>query len=289
MPLDVVGPSTLQCLAAGAVAGMAVDTALFPLDTIKTRLQARAGFLASGGFRGIYSGLSSAILGSAPGAAAFFLMYEKTKAALSELPERHQPLVHMLAASAGEVAACLVRVPTEVIKQRLQAGHHDSLAAAVRGTHAADGLRGFYRGFLTQVVREIPFTCIQFPIYESLKQWHARRQNRPIRSWEAAVCGSVAGGTAAALTTPLDVVKTRVMLSTSAAGSAPGLAYSGVVPTLTRIVREEGARALFRGIVPRTVWISIGGFVFLGSYEQARSTLVSAGVLANSAPAYASL
>ncbi|KAJ2696522.1 S-adenosylmethionine transporter [Coemansia spiralis] len=284
MALDVAGPSMLQCLAAGALAGMAVDTALFPLDTIKTRLQAKAGFLASGGFRGIYSGLSSAILGSAPGAAAFFLMYEKTKAAFADQPARHQPLVHMLAASAGEVAACLVRVPTEVVKQRLQAGHHRSLGSAIRGTHAAEGLRGFYRGFLTQVVREIPFTCIQFPLYEGMKQWYAREQGRPIRTWEAAVCGSVAGGTAAALTTPLDVVKTRVMLSSStvaAAGSAE-IAYSGVVPTLARIVREEGGRALFRGVVPRTVWISIGGFVFLGSYEKARSTLVSAGIFSTS-------
>ncbi|KAJ2768381.1 hypothetical protein IWQ56_002338 [Coemansia nantahalensis] len=281
MAHDAVTPNTLQCLASGALAGMTVDMALFPLDTIKTRLQARAGFLASGGFRGIYSGLSSAIIGSAPGAAAFFLMYEKTKAAFSDLPARHQPLVHMVAAATGEVAACLVRVPTEVVKQRLQAGHHRSLATAIRGIHAAEGLGGFYRGFLTQVVREIPFAFIQFPLYESLKQWYAREQGRPIRSWEAAVCGSVAGGTAAALTTPLDVVKTRVMLSTSA-GSVVGsaeIAYSGVFHTLARITREEGARALFRGVVPRTVWISIGGFVFLGSYEKARSVFVSTGML----------
>ncbi|KAJ2786239.1 S-adenosylmethionine transporter [Coemansia javaensis] len=278
MPHETAGPSMAQCLAAGGIAGMAVDTALFPLDTIKTRLQARAGFLASGGFRGIYSGLSSAIVGSAPGAAVFFVTYEQTKAALAWLPEHQQPAAHMAAASLGEVAACLVRVPTEVVKQRLQANHHRSLPAAVRAIRAADGLRGFYRGYLTQVVREIPFTCIQFPIYESLKRWHARRQGRPVHSWEAALCGSFAGATAAAATTPLDVVKTRVMLSTTAAAAsgatataaAHGPAYVGVVATLARIVREEGARALFSGLVPRTLWISAGGFVFLGSYEKAR-------------------
>lgn len=51
---------------AGGVAGTAVDIALFPLDTLKTRLQSEAGFRASGGFRGIYSGLGPAALASAP-------------------------------------------------------------------------------------------------------------------------------------------------------------------------------------------------------------------------------
>lgn len=44
-----------------------MDVALFPLDTIKTRLQAAEGFRKAGGFRGIYNGLGSAALGSAPG------------------------------------------------------------------------------------------------------------------------------------------------------------------------------------------------------------------------------
>lgn len=54
----------------GAVAGTSVDIALFPLDTIKTRLQSAHGFFKAGGFRGIYSGLSAAAAGSAPGGAA---------------------------------------------------------------------------------------------------------------------------------------------------------------------------------------------------------------------------
>lgn len=45
---------------------MAVDASLFPLDTIKTRLQSPDGFVKSGGFRGVYSGLGTAVLGSAP-------------------------------------------------------------------------------------------------------------------------------------------------------------------------------------------------------------------------------
>jgi solute carrier family 25 S-adenosylmethionine transporter 26 len=48
------------------MAGTSVDLALFPLDTIKTRLQSAQGFWKAGGFHGIYSGLGSVALGSAP-------------------------------------------------------------------------------------------------------------------------------------------------------------------------------------------------------------------------------
>ena len=48
------------------MAGLSVDISLFPLDTIKTRLQSEQGFAKAGGFRGIYSGLSSAAAGSVP-------------------------------------------------------------------------------------------------------------------------------------------------------------------------------------------------------------------------------
>lgn len=52
---------------AGAISGVAVDFILFPLDTIKTRVQSSQGFVASGGFKGVYRGVGSVGFGSAPG------------------------------------------------------------------------------------------------------------------------------------------------------------------------------------------------------------------------------
>jgi hypothetical protein len=68
--------SFFTALVAGGMAGTSVDVALFPIDTLKTRLQSPQGFLKAGGFKGIYNGLGAAAVGSAPGAALFFSTYE---------------------------------------------------------------------------------------------------------------------------------------------------------------------------------------------------------------------
>jgi solute carrier family 25 S-adenosylmethionine transporter 26 len=72
-------PSFKCSLLAGGLAGTAVDISLFPLDTIKTRMQSPAGFRGAGGFVGVYRGLGSAAAGSAPTAALFFATYEGVK------------------------------------------------------------------------------------------------------------------------------------------------------------------------------------------------------------------
>lgn len=57
----------LTCFKAGGMAGTSVDILFFPLDTLKTRMQAPQGFVKAGGFHGVYKGLGSVVVGSAPG------------------------------------------------------------------------------------------------------------------------------------------------------------------------------------------------------------------------------
>ena len=107
-------------LLSGALTGLCVDLTLFPLDTVKTRCQSEIGFLKSGGFSRLWSGIGPVAAGSAPGAAVFFLAYETGKSSIFPKIVENPVLVHMLSASLGEVSSCLIRVPVEVIKQRMQ-------------------------------------------------------------------------------------------------------------------------------------------------------------------------
>jgi solute carrier family 25 S-adenosylmethionine transporter 26 len=287
-------------LLAGGLAGTSVDVALFPIDTIKTRLQSPLGFASSGGFRGVYRGVLAAAAGSAPGAALFFGTYETAKPIVSEFRRRRRQRsssgdgigdcddgamsrapTHMIAASIGEAAACLVRVPTEVIKSKMQTNAIGSstVSSTLRSVLSErDGrsfgsgvVGGLYRGYGITLMREVPFALVQFPLYERLKHEWGRSRGRDVSPAQAAACGSLAGGIAAAVTTPLDVVKTRVMLGSD----GRGVPYRGAADVVRRLSSEEGYSVFLSGIQPRVLWISVGGFVFFGAYETYRSFLMS--------------
>jgi len=274
----------LTSLLAGGLAGTTVDLALFPIDTLKTRLQSPNGFLAAGGFRGVYRGVMAAAAGSAPGAALFFGTYETMKPVIADIrggeSSSNPALTHMTAASIGEAAACLVRVPTEVVKSKMQtnAAGSSTLSSTLKmvlsekdGRAFASGIfGGLYRGYGITLMREVPFAFIQFPMYERFKIEWGKMQGHDATPLQAAACGSFAGGIAAAVTTPLDVIKTRLMLGSDKAG----VPYKGARDVVQRLVNEEGSSVFLSGIQPRVMWISIGGFVFFGAYESYRSILM---------------
>ncbi|KAJ5945838.1 S-adenosylmethionine mitochondrial carrier protein [Penicillium verhagenii] len=256
--------------------------------------------------RGIYAGLPSVLFGSAPSAASFFIVYDGVKRSLlpptssPETPSRAYILfTHSIASSLGEIAACAVRVPTEVTKQRAQAGlfggssllalkdilslrhatPNDPTAAPVKRGYG-QVIRELYRGAGITIAREIPFTVLQFTMWESMKEAYANRYLRPkaagaksvtetqIPASTSAMFGSVSGAIAAGLTTPLDVIKTRVMLARRGGADAPVR-----VKQIVQEIAAEGMGAFWRGIGPRVAWIGIGGAVFLGSYQWAWNTL----------------
>lgn len=116
--------------------------------------------------------------------------------------------------------------------------------------------------------------------------WNAHRlanNQSEIAPYQVAICGSVSGAIAAAATTPLDVIKTRIMLK----ADAQGVPYKGVQDVAVRLLEESKQAAVaantsvvrsrlstfFAGVQPRVMWIAIGGFVFFGSYDYSFRTI----------------
>uniref|UniRef100_A0A914LEQ0 Uncharacterized protein n=1 Tax=Meloidogyne incognita TaxID=6306 RepID=A0A914LEQ0_MELIC len=255
-------------LIAGAAAGLAVDLSLYPLDTIKTRMQSKVGFKASGGFGNIYKGIPAVALGSAPGSALFFISYSSCKEFFNtKMAVKQTPLTDAVSASIGEIFACIARVPTEIIKQRAQTNPQKrplqifgELLKEGEGRRKKFKFLAIYKGYFSTLFREIPFSFIEFPLWEFLKQKRRKLTNKECSPLESAACGSIAGLIAAGITTPLDVLKTRVMLDR-------GSQNRQLLPLAVEIFKNEGIFRLYSGVLPRSLWMGIGGFIFFFSYE----------------------
>ncbi|EPY24723.1 solute carrier family 25 (mitochondrial S-adenosylmethionine transporter), member 26 [Strigomonas culicis] len=290
---------------AGAAAGLLVDLSLYPIDTMKTRVQSSQGFLASGGFKNIYKGLSAVAVGSVPGGAAFFTTYDTVRRQLfsynnvgingnvSSQSNLTTFSCQAIAAACGESAACCVRVPVEMVKQQMQAGFHPNLyQAVVNITNNVDpseavrpsglrvrvgGLPHLFSGMPIMLIREIPFSVIQMSLYESLKFFVNKSEKySEYFYYLLPLLGAISGGCSAFLTTPLDVIKTRIMLQRKRTHRLPN------IRSIVREIATEPSRPgdrfgtvqkFFRGGSARVLWISLGGSIFFGSYEFVKSKL----------------
>lgn len=254
-------------MASGALAGMTTELALYPLDCLKTRRQC-CRTAAAGGLR-LYRGCSVALAGAAPASAVFFATYEHTKSWLDmkDPNGRQQPLGIVVASVVGELAASIVRGPVDLMKQRLQTGCR---------SNAMPGMSVFFASFQASALRDMCQSSLQYPLYEYFKhaasQWMTKTgevDHLPVAA--AACCGSAAGLISATITTPFDIVKTRLNLRRASCGTRSTGAL--ILEEVVQIYRHRGAVGFFAGAGYRAAWMSLGGFVFLGSFELAKSRL----------------
>lgn len=112
------------------------------------------------------------------------------------------------------------------------------------------------------MARNLPYTALQFPFFEMLKaRWVSKEMGvTQAATWAGLAAGS-SGSVAAVLTTPVDVIKTRIML---AAGEQRTVKVKEVVK---EVLTNEGFYGLWRGGALRAVWTFAGSGLFLGTYE----------------------
>lgn len=120
----------------------------------------------------------------------------------------HHPIQ---AAACGALAAIshdMFLTPFDVVKQRMQLGYYKSVSHCVRTVFKTEGIAAFYMSFPTTLMMNIPFGGVMVAVNESVKKVLNPDGVHSIST--SMIAGSIAGGIAAAATTPLDVVKTRL-------------------------------------------------------------------------------
>ncbi|XP_045780591.1 mitoferrin-1 [Maniola jurtina] len=272
--------SSITHMTAGAIAGVMEHCVMYPLDSVKTRMQslrsAHNGSIAEtfrymvqreGLLRPI-RGMSAVVMGAGPAHACFFATYEQSKHTLSQLTRhRHDHITHGLSGCLASLVHDAVSNPAEVVKQRLQMlnSPYRGVWECARHVYRAEGLRAFYRSYGTQVAMNVPFQALHFVTYE----WCQSILN-PRRVYEPRahlVSGAMAGALAAAFTTPLDVCKT-VLNTQETAARADGLAAAAAL-----VLRSGGPLAFFRGVQARVLYQMPAAAICWLTYETLKHAL----------------
>ncbi|GJQ08515.1 hypothetical protein GpartN1_g306.t1 [Galdieria partita] len=272
---------------AGAAAEATAEVVLYPLDTLKVRIQSYSkqslefaqwhvfssatgrhlgsqgiSRLISGNYiSNLYRGIGQSVLAVVPTAAIFAIVYHNLKRSLlrlfpSGVHQTIRPITSLVAGAIGTTLASLMEAPTELIKSRLQAGMYRSVGEAFRTILVSEnGVRGLYQGARSNLLRNLPFDALEFASFETLKDIYLRMKKKErLQNEEMWLLGAVAGGLVGALTTPFDVVYTRLVTHPSK--------YTNVSQTLQLIYQQEGVNGLFRGILPKVAWEAANSGVF---------------------------
>ena len=210
-------------LLSGGVAGAVSRTATAPVDRLKTILQ--TGRLPKGLAKDVYGDVHETFTTrTASHAAASSSSEPKTE---NQRPKRK-----------GTPRAPGKRAPT--------------LREAARAVYREGGARAFWRGNGANVLKVVPETAVKFAAFDALKQVVAVDPGNATTG-ERFVAGGVAGAAAQAAIYPLEIVKTRMALSSNAAH--PRAAPTTISGTFRSVLNESGARGLFRGLAPSLVGI----------------------------------
>jgi len=198
--------------------------------------------------------------------------------------------IHFAAGMLAETLACIIYVPVDVIKERLQvqrnieatgekqkhlySGSYDALRKILKN----EGLSGIYKGYYATLASFGPFSALYFVFYERMKdQSRGFLQQDTLPLHYTILCSATAGAGASWLTSPLDMAKLRLQIqrgknaNATAGLSSSAVNYRGMSDCLSHIYREGGLKGLFRGAGARVIHWTSAMTITMTCYEEFRS------------------
>ncbi|KAJ8950974.1 hypothetical protein NQ318_006358 [Aromia moschata] len=270
---------------------------MHPLDLVKTRLQIQATknvndplyyngifdcfrkMYKNEGLTSFWKGIIPPILAETPKRAVKFFTFEQYKQFFMFGSPSPTPLTFSLAGLGAGITEAILVNPFEVVKVTLQANraHAKELPSTwvVTKQIVAEngfGFRGLNKGVTATIGRNGVFNMIYFGFYHSVKGFLPELKD-PVKEFLRKVgIGFVSGTLASCINIPFDVAKSRIQ----GPQPVPGvIKYKSTIGSIIIVYKEEGFRALYKGLLPKVLRLGPGGAIMLVVYDYMHNFLTT--------------
>ncbi|CAI0412156.1 unnamed protein product [Linum tenue] len=229
------------------------------------------------GVRAFWKGNLVTIAHRLPYSSVNFYAYEHYKKLLHMIPglESHKEriggdvFVHFLGGGMAGITAATTTYPLDLVRTRLAAQtnvlYYRGIGHALQTICREEGVLGLYKGLGATLLGVGPNIALSFSVYESLRSlWQSQRPDDPTVAVSLA-CGSLSGIASSTVTFPLDLVRRRKQLE--GAGGRARVYTTGLFGIFKHIIKTEGFRGLYRGIMPEYYKVVPGVGICFMTYE----------------------
>ncbi|KAG7398935.1 hypothetical protein PHYBOEH_010040 [Phytophthora boehmeriae] len=234
------------------------------------------------------------MLGSAPATCLYLTSYEVSKDALLSVESfKSSPsLLYLGAGMSAEALSCILWVPIDVIKERMQVQGHPLVTSGAAGSSGklyyhntldalqtiarTEQLGGLYKGYTATLFSFGPFSALYFMFYEEAKVFAQKRlDTHELPAHYTLASAAIAGASASFLTNPLDLIKLRLQVQRAYASEGNSVAYRGIVEGLMQVARTEGILALYKGAGARVAFHAPSTAITMSLFESCRRVFAS--------------
>jgi len=186
-------------LLTATLAGVSTLTMTNPVWVVKTRLilqskSTQSSIQYSGltdalvkiarteGLRGLYSGFVPGLFGVSHGAIQFMAYEELKNRYLNyyglKLSSKLGNTEYLCFAALSKFIAAFSTYPYQVVRARLQDQNHKYSGSldCIKKTYRGEGLQGFYKGLVPNLLRVVPATMLTFVVYENISHFLLNRK-----------------------------------------------------------------------------------------------------------------
>ncbi|CAH0554058.1 unnamed protein product [Brassicogethes aeneus] len=228
------------------------------------------------GLTSLWSGLGPTLVLAIPATIVYFVSYEQLRIKFNDkynpanvkgYREKQPFWIPLVSGASARVLSATMVSPLELIRTKMQSQrlNYFEVGEALKSLIKQDGPKGLWKGLLPTLLRDVPFSALYWYSYEGIKSIFTDEHPSFMLSFFA---GFVSGSVAAAVTVPFDVVKThqQIEFGTSTITGEP-IRTRTTAQVIKDIYRQQGARGLFAGIVPRLIKVAPACAIMISSFE----------------------